>query len=121
MDCGIMAAHSGDRQGGRTMKTAVVSVGQLVRHKLFHYRGVVYDVDPVFMLTEEWYETMAKSRPPKDEPWYRVLVHDATHETYVAQRNLVPDDSDAPIHHPLSDTYFRAFTDGKYVPRQRGN
>ena len=49
-------------------------IGQLVHHRLFNYRGVVYDVDPVFMLPDEWYEQVALSRPPKDEPWYRVLV-----------------------------------------------
>ncbi len=53
------------------------SVGQIVRHKLFDYRGVVVDVDPTFQSTEDWYQQMAKSHPPKDRPWYHVLVHDA--------------------------------------------
>jgi len=60
---------------------AQFSIGDLVHHKLFDYRGVVFDVDPRLMLSEEWYEAVARSRPPKDQPWYRVLVHDAIHET----------------------------------------
>ena len=56
---------------------AQFSIGDLVYHKLFDYRGVVVDVDPRLMLSEEWYEAVARSRPPKDQPWYRVLVHGA--------------------------------------------
>jgi len=79
---------------------AQFSIGDLVQHKLFDYRGVVFDVDPRLMLSEEWYEAVARSRPPKDQPWYRVLVHDAIHETYVAERNLERDTSGAPVRHP---------------------
>jgi len=95
--------------------------GELIHHKRFDYRGVVVDVDPVFQLTEEWYEQMARSRPPKDEPWYHVLVHEATHMTYVAQRNLEPDALGAPIRHPLLADYFDTFVDGRYERRQRPN
>ncbi len=59
-------------------------VGQLVYHKRFDYRGVVVDVDPQFQGDDEWYEVMARSRPPKDKPWYHVLVHNAEHSTYVS-------------------------------------
>jgi heat shock protein HspQ len=97
------------------------SVGQLVQHKLFDYRGVVVDVDPCFMGTEEWYEQMARTRPPREAPWYRVLVHDAGHETYVAERNLEEDDSLAPIRHPLVEDYFGDFRDGQYIPHQPMN
>ncbi len=92
-------------------------VGQLVRHKLFDYRGVVYDVDAEFSLSEEWYETMARSRPPKDRPWYHVLVHDGDHTTYVAERNLVADDSGEAIRHPELGDYFGEFKDSRYIPR----
>lgn len=91
------------------------SIGDLVHHKLFDYRGVIVDVDSRFMLSGEWYDTVARSRPPKDQPWYRVLVHDAFHETYVAERNLEPDTSRAPIRHPLIETCFRGFSDGRYL------
>ncbi|NIO43054.1 MAG: heat shock protein HspQ, partial [Burkholderiales bacterium] len=76
-------------------------VGQLVHHRLFDYRGVIADVDPSFQGTEEWYQHVARTKPPKDEPWYRVLVHKAQHETYVAERNLEPDTSGTPVEHPL--------------------
>ncbi len=102
-------------------KTAAVYVGQLIRHKLFGYRGVVFDVDPVFMFSDEWYEMTARSRPPKDEPWYRVLVHDSTQETYVAQCNIEPDNSGEPIEHPEIDRYFAEFLNGRYIPARRSN
>jgi heat shock protein HspQ len=102
-------------------KHATASVGQLIRHRLFDYRGVVVDVDPVFMQSDEWYEAVAKSRPPKDEPWYHVLVHDSDHSTYVAQRNLEPDESAEPINHPELGRYFAEFSEGRYVLRAREN
>ena len=89
-------------------------VGQLVHHRRFEYRGVVFDVDPVFMGTDEWYEQVARSRPPKDAPWYHVLVGDAAHTTYVAERNLEPDETGNPIRHPLIDELFESFKDGRY-------
>jgi len=95
--------------------------GDLVLHRLFDYRGVVVDVDPHFMLSDEWYETVARSRPPKDRPWYRVLVHDATHETYVAERNLEPDTSGEPVRHPMTQAFFRSFRDGHYLTAGRVN
>ena len=70
---------------------AKFSVGALIHHLLFDYRGVVFDVDPEFQGSEDWYAQMARSRPPRDEPWYHVLVHNATHTTYVAERNLDTD------------------------------
>ena len=73
------------------------SIGDLVQHELFHYRGVVIGADPQFEGTDEWYETVARSRPPKDRPWYHVLPHGATHQTCVADRNLQPDHSGHPI------------------------
>jgi len=100
---------------------AQFSIGDLVQHKLFDYRGVVVDVDPCLMLSDEWYETVARSRPPKDQPWYRVLVHDSTHDTYVAERNLEPDTSVAPVRHPLIETCFLSFSDGHYLPAGRMN
>lgn len=91
------------------------TIGQVVHHKLFEYRGVVVDIDPTFSLSEEWYDQVAKSRPPKDAPWYRVLVGGALHETYVAERNLEEDNSGTPIEHPLLGEFFDAFENGHYV------
>jgi heat shock protein HspQ len=89
-------------------------IGQLVYHNKFNYRGVIIDVDPQFMLPEAWYQRIAKSRPPKDQPWYRVLVHNSPQQTYVAQRNLTVDKCQEPINHPEIERYFSGFSDGKY-------
>ena len=94
---------------------AKFAVGELVHHRRFDYRGVVFDVDPTFQSTEEWYEAVAKSKPPKDQPWYHVLVHGASHTTYVAERNLEKDEVDEAISHPLLARFFAGFEDGRYV------
>jgi heat shock protein HspQ len=96
-------------------------VGQLVRHQLFDYRGVIVDVDMTFQGTDEWYERMAQTRPPKDEPWYHVLVHNAGHRTYVAERNLGPDETGGPINHPEVGEHFSHLEEDRYVPRVRRN
>lgn len=90
------------------------TIGQIIQHRLFGYRGVIYEVDPVFMLDEQWYQQMAKSCPPKDEPWYHVLVDNAIHTTYVAQQNLLIDPYGEPIRHPGVNDYFARFEEGIY-------
>ncbi len=99
------------------LASAQFNVGQLVRHRKFAYRGVVFDIDPVFCESDDWYETMARSRPPKDKPWYRVLVDGERHTTYVAERHLVDDDEATMISHPLIEELFAGFEQGRYVPR----
>ncbi len=98
-----------------TEQRAKFSIGQLVHHLKFDYRGVVVDVDPQFQGTQEWYEQVARSRPPKDKPWYHVLVHDSHAQTYVAERHLEPDDSGEAISHPLVSAFFSELKDGAYV------
>ena len=100
---------------------AKFAVGNLICHKLFGYRGVIIDVDPEFQGTEEWYEAMARSRPPKDRPWYHVLVHLASHSTYVAERNLENDEDGGPIVHPAVDQLFHRFEGGRYIRQQAVN
>jgi len=90
--------------------------GELVHHRRFDYRGVVVDVDPEFSLEDAWYERNAVSRPPRDRPWYHVLVDGSAATTYVAERNLEADDSDEPVRHPLVEHFFSGFRDGRYVP-----
>lgn len=97
------------------------SIGQLVHHRLFDYRGVIFDVDAVFQGTDEWYEKVAKSQPPKDRPWYHVLVDGAEHTTYVAERNLEPDQSEEAIDHPLVHQLFAGLESGHYLPAQGVN
>ena len=100
-----------------TQRTARFFVGQIVHHVRFDYRGVVFDVDPTFQGPEEWYEQVARSRPPKDRPWYHVLVDGAAHTTYVAERNLEPDAENKPIRHPLVQVLCGAWRGGRYLPR----
>ena len=100
---------------------SLFAIGQLVHHRRFDYRGVIVDVDPRFQGSDRWYESVALSRPPKDKPWYRVLVHGAGHQTYVAERHLEPDPDTGPIEHPALGQFFDAFVDGAYVVRQRMN
>ena len=103
------------------IRDAAFSVGELVWHRIFDYRGVVIDVDPVFMGDEEWYEQMAMSRLPKDRPWYRVLVHNAVNQTYVAERNLNRDDCEDLINHPAIDTIFSECDGERYKLRFLSN
>ena len=103
------------------ISTVKFAVGQLVHHRLFDYRGVIVDVDLTFQGTEEWYQTVAKSRPPKDKPWYHILVDDSDRITYVAERHLEADDSSEPVTHPAIGAFFTAFEHGSYRLRQRAN
>lgn len=108
-------------QGDPVSTQARFFPGQLVHHRLFDYRGVVTDVDPVFQGSEEWYQAMARTRPPRDKPWYHVLVDGRTHRTYVAEQNLEPDETGEPIRHPGVEQHFQGFEDGRYLPRRPGN
>jgi heat shock protein HspQ len=93
------------------------SIGQLVHHKRYDYRGVVVGFDATCTADEDWYEFQVKGKgyqPTKDQPWYNVLVHGASHTTYVAQQNLEPDPCGDPIQHPLVRTVFKTFLGGRY-------
>lgn len=103
------------------IRRAQFSVGELIHHRMFDYRGVIVDVDANFQGSEAWYDTVARSRPPRDKPWYHVLVHGASHTTYVAERNLEPDPSDEPIEHPLVTQFFSRFENGRYLVEMRVN
>ncbi len=103
------------------LQTAKFGVGQIVRHLRFDYRGVIVDVDPTFQQTDEWYEEVAKSRPPKDQPWYHVLVDESSSITYVAERHLEPDPNSNPVQHPLLSRFFAAFRDGRYATSRTVN
>jgi heat shock protein HspQ len=102
-------------------QVARFAIGQVIRHRLFDYRGVIIDVDPMFRGTDDWYDAMAPSRPPKDKPWYTVLMHGTETTAYVAERNLTRDASGEPIRHPDLDLHFVSFHSGIYWARQRGN
>ena len=100
---------------------AKFNIGELVHHKLFGYRGVVVDVDDSYQGTDKWYEELADSRPPKDAPWYHVLVDEADHNTYVAECNLEHDLLKDTINHPLVNMIFNKFENGAYVMERWNN
>lgn len=93
---------------------SLYTIGQLVHHRKFDYRGVIIAVDESFQGSDEWYEQVAKSRPPRDKPWYHVLVHGALHRTYVAERHLEADSSKERIDHPEVNHFFDLFRNGVY-------
>ncbi len=93
-------------------------VGQVVHHRLFDYRGVIYDVDPSFQSTDNWYETLAPSRPPKDEPWYHVFIHNVVEAAYVAESDLEPDLTGEPINHRAVAKLFDELRNGFYHRRK---
>ena len=105
----------------KQMPEAKFTVGQVVRHRLFGYRGLIFDVDPEFDLSPEWYQNMAQSQPPKDQPWYHVMVDGESHVTYVAERNLEGADEDGPIDHPLLPLFFSEGRRGGYNTRATFN
>ena len=89
---------------------AKFSIGEVVKHKHFDFRGVIYDVDFEFNNSEEWYRSIPKDvRPRKDQPFYHLLAEsneEITYEAYVSEQNLTSDDSDEPIKHPLIEEIF---------------
>jgi heat shock protein HspQ len=104
------------------MKTAKFRIGQVVRHRLFPFRGVIFDVDPEFNNTEEWYEAIpAEVRPRKDQPFYHLLAENAETEyiAYVSEQNLLEDETGEPIRHPQLRELFDRAADGSYAPKDR--
>ena len=97
-------------------------IGDVVRHKIFDFRGVIFDVDPEFTNSEEWYEAIPEAlRPSKEQPFYHLLAENAddSYIAYVSQQNLVRDDSEEPIEHPAVATMFEALEDGRYRLRDQ--
>ena len=98
------------------MPLARFAIGEVVRHRLFDFRGVIFDVDPEFANSEEWYEAIPQElRPSKDQPFYHLLAENAesTYVAYVSQQNLLPDESNEPVDHPSIATMFER-EDGRY-------
>jgi heat shock protein HspQ len=103
-----------------SVASARFGLGDVVRHRLFDFRGVVFDVDPVFANSEEWYEAIPEAiRPSRDQPFYHLLAENAeqSYIAYVSQQNLIADESDEPIDHPAIAAYFNGFEDGHYALR----
>ncbi len=103
------------------MRTAKFQIGDIVQHRIFAFRGVIFDVDPVFSNTEEWWLSIPEEiRPRKDQPFYHLLAENdqTTYTAYVSEQNLVPDDTGDPIAHPDVDDMFLGIENGRYVLRE---
>ena len=105
-------------------KRARFTVGQVVKHRVFPFRGVIFDVDPTFDNTEEWYQAIPEEiRPAKDQPFYHLLAENEETEyiAYVSEQNLLPDESGQPVRHPQVGELFASFDRGVYRIRGTAN
>ena len=103
------------------MRTAKYNIGQVVRHRTYPFRGVIFDVDPTFSNTEEWWDSIPEDvRPERDQPFYHLLAENAETEyiAYVSEQNLLPDESGEPVRHPQIDEFFDTAEDGQYRSRE---
>ena len=104
------------------LRTAKFSIGQVVKHRLFPFRGVIFDVDPTFSNTEEWWLSIPEDiRPRKDQPFYHLLAENDETEyvAYVSEQNLLVDDSDQPVRHPQVKEYFEGYDARRKYYRMR--
>jgi len=102
------------------IRSAKFSIGQPVKHRIYPFRGVIFDVDPTFSNTEEWYNSIPVDvRPEKDQPFYHLYAENAESDyvAYVSEQNLLPDDNAEPIHHPMVKESFTRSERGWYIPK----
>src|SRR5215475_6864754 len=105
----------------RVFRAAKYCIGQVVKHRIFPFRGVVFDIDPTFNNTEEWWQAIpAEVRPRKDQPFYHLLAenNETTYVAYVSEQNLLPDETGKPVRHPDVRKFFGDHKDGQYEPRR---
>ncbi|SMQ69915.1 heat shock protein HspQ [Altererythrobacter xiamenensis] len=113
-------------QAGREIEaprhaSARFGIGDVVRHRLFDFRGVIFDVDPVFANSEEWYQSIPEDmRPRRDQPFYHLLAEneDSSYVAYVSQQNLLGDAAGGPVDHPNVEELFEQFRNGRYRMRR---
>jgi heat shock protein HspQ len=101
-------------------RTAKFQIGQIVRHRIFPFRGVIFDIDPEFNNTEEWWQSIPEDvRPRKDQPFYHLLAENAETEyvAYVSEQNLLPDEKGGPVRHSQVSEIFVKDDSGGYRPR----
>ncbi len=104
------------------LRSANYRIGQVVRHRIFPFRGLIFDVDPEFANTEEWYQSIpAEVRPRKDQPFYHLFAENEATEyvAYVSEQNLLPDDSGEPLRHPRIPELFEKAESGFYSPKPK--
>lgn len=105
-----------------TIRTAKFHIGQIVKHRVYPFRGVIFDVDPEFANTEEWWLSIPEDvRPKKEQPYYHLLAENAQgpYIAYVSEQNLVPEQNPQPVAHPEIDTFFEGLRGDCYVSRPR--
>lgn len=105
------------------LRRAKFHIGQIVKHRVYPFRGVIFDVDPVFNNTEEWWTSILEEmRPRKDQPFYHLLAENAqtTYVAYVSEQNLLVDETKAPVGHPQVEEMFVDLKDGIYVAKRQG-
>lgn len=103
-------------------REAKFRIGQVVRHRFYPFRGVIFDVDPTFNNTEEWWQSIPEEvRPRKDQPYYHLLAEnsDTEYVAYVSEQNLLPDESGEPVRHPQVQELFGPLKDGIYSVRAK--
>jgi heat shock protein HspQ len=113
-------------QAGRVIEapqssSARFAIGDIVRHKLYDFRGVIFDIDPVFANSEEWYESIPKEvRPAREQPYYHLLAEneESNYIAYVSQQNLLQDAEGGPVEHPNVAQLFEDFANGRYRLRR---
>jgi heat shock protein HspQ len=101
-------------------RVAKYGIGQVVKHRVYPFRGVIYDVDPIFANTEEWWLSIpAEVRPSKDQPFYHLFAEnaDTQYVAYVSEQNLLPDETGEPVRHPQVDEVFVRGENGSYRMR----
>jgi heat shock protein HspQ len=93
-------------------------IGDVVRHRFFAFRGVIFDIDPVFANSDEWYQSIPEEvRPHKDQPFYHLLAEneESSYTAYVSQQNLIADEEEGEVDHPAISGLFSGFVDGRYL------
>lgn len=106
----------------KKMRSAKFQIGQIVKHRIYPFRGVVFDVDPIFDNTDEWYEAIPEEvRPTKDQPFYHLLAENEETEyiAYVSEQNLVKDEAGDPLRHPQLSEFFSRDKSGQYVAKDQ--
>lgn len=100
------------------IKTARYRIGELVRHRIYPFRGAIFDVDPVFDNDEQWWLSIPEDvRPKKDQPFYHLLAEneEGPYIAYVSEQNLLPDPAGGPVSHPSADEIFDGFSNDHYI------
>ncbi len=116
----LRADHGGSPKAP-LLAHARFAIGEVVRHRMFDFRGVIFDIDPVFANSEEWYQAIPEElRPPKDQPFYHLLAEnsESSYIAYVSQQNLLRDTLGEPVDHPAIAGMFEEFDQGRYRLRR---